>query len=127
MFVPPTRLALPLLLAALLATAEERFSRGEPPRFVRGGLVVPEGDDLELAESEGAEGVRTLELGDGRRLLEFDWRPGGSYAARSRGARQVLVAPLAPSPYCVRTVPLEDVSAAAASGVTPDAALRFAP
>jgi hypothetical protein len=108
-----------LLLKALTTGAAE-------PRFVRAGIVVDEAGAVKLLHTQTST-TETIQLDAGRRLVRFDWSPEHDYVVIVGNNRYALRAPLAPAPYLVRTIDLEDVSQAAAAGVSPDSIVRFAP
>jgi len=109
-----------------------------PLQFVRRGVVVPGASSA--AEVSGAtpvalgESIELDETAGKRRITFFDWAPRAEYRFQyGDEPPMTLRAPQAPAPYLVRTVALEDASAAAGAGTgattgtPPDSIVRFSP
>ncbi|MBX3413114.1 MAG: hypothetical protein KF708_10535 [Pirellulales bacterium] len=111
----------------------------DPVQFVRQGLSVSVPGDVSIRDAAGnaidIDDSVTLDEGSSQRqILFFDWQPRAEYRITvDRKAEQAMRAPAAPSPYLVRTIPLEDASASAgagmgaATGTPPDSVVRFSP
>lgn len=122
-----------LFLLVRVSVADEAI------RFVREGIVVSTAGDMSIHDSaDAAVSVQqTLAFDEGpaeRRMIFFDWLPLIDYRFQIGDEPQItLRSPQAPAPYLVRTIPLEDASAAAsagagaATGSPPDSIVRFSP
>lgn len=103
-------------------------------QFVRGGVLCRTSSDEPVdvrreAADEGGNSAhaREVKLGNGRRLIEFDWRPGETYRLACGGQSASQRAPRYPAPAPIWQIELEDVSGAAAGGASPDCVVAFAP
>lgn len=128
--------------AAELTAGAAPYSASTAPVMGRGGLIVP-GRQRPGVTGPGIEIEPTPTPWRGRTLWsfgpDFAWSEGQAYQATvsaeglkgpvEGGAATTtrLMAPLRPRPHQVARIPLENVRSAAATGVTPDCVLKFAP
>jgi len=118
-----------LLLFALGAcTSSSPHTEPITLSFVRSGLAV-EGTlgQVELKKDGLLLSARRINLDGRRQLLLFDWEPGIQYEVWLGSGKRMITAPLKPSPYLIRTIPLETGPGATAASAIPDSALRFTP
>jgi len=136
--------AWPLFTAqAVAANAAHQESNHAAVRFVRQGIVVEGTKHIEVFEADdssddGADesgmpsierriDVESMTLDGSRTLTLFNWRPEARYRINADGHAQTVRAPLAPEPFLLRKLELEDATLAASAGSAPDTVLKFSP
>lgn len=102
-------------------------TRADELQFVRGGLVVASSKRVRISQDRRPLQVESIPLGDARQLVLFAWQPLTRYRVLIGDNASTHRSPLAPSPYCIQRIPLEDASQVAAAGGAPDSVVRFSP